>query len=79
MEIYVIIDNTLITSVNVSEFYRIFTFRFSFCPAPFDTQLMNFIWKYVFLIIQDKFTAQLHRGSLKYRFYFENSRSFKSV
>ena len=30
MEIYVIIDNTLITSVNVSEFYKIFTFRFSF-------------------------------------------------
>ena len=29
MEIYVIIDNTLITFVNVSEFYRIFTFRFS--------------------------------------------------
>ena len=79
MEIYVIIDNTLITSVNVSEFYRIFNFRFSFWAAPFDTQLMNFIWKYVFLIIQDKFTAQLHRGSLKYCFYFENPRSFKSV
>ena len=39
---------------------------------------MNFIWKYVFLIIQDlccKFTTD--RESQKYCFYFENSRSFK--
>ena len=36
------IYNTRITSVNVGEFYRIFTFRFSFW-ALFDTQLMNFI------------------------------------
>ena len=41
------IYNTRITSVNVGEFYRIFTFRFSFW-ALFDTQLMNFIWKYGF-------------------------------
>ena len=32
---------------DVGEFYIIFTFRFSFW-ALFDTQLMNFIWKYVF-------------------------------
>ena len=36
------IYNTLITSVNVGEFYRIFTFRFSFWALT-DTQLMNFI------------------------------------
>ena len=45
---------------NVSEFYETFTFRFS-SWAFFDTQLMNFIWKHVFLIIQDlrpKFTSQ---------------------
>ena len=34
--------NTRITSVNVGEFYRIFTFRFSFW-ALFETHLMNFI------------------------------------
>ena len=36
------IYNTRIISVNVGEFYRIFTFRFSFW-ALFDTQRMNFI------------------------------------
>ena len=44
----------------------------------FDTQLMNFIGKYVFLIMHDlrcKFTTD--RESLKHCFYFENSRSFK--
>ena len=50
--------NRSITSVNVGEFYRIFTFRFSFWAAHFRMHLMNFIWKYVFLIIQDTFTAQ---------------------
>ena len=52
--------NTRIASVNVGKFYRIFTFRFSFW-ALFDMQQMNFIWKYVFLIIPDshsKFTSQ---------------------
>ena len=34
--------NTRITSANAGEFYRIFTFSFSFW-ALFDTQLMNFI------------------------------------
>ena len=51
--------NTRITSVNVGEFYRIFTFRFSFW-ALFGTQLMNFIESMVFLTIQDlrsKFTT----------------------
>ena len=33
--------NTHTTSVNVGEFYRIFTFRLNFW-ALFDTQLMNF-------------------------------------
>ena len=33
---------TRITSANAGEFYRIFTFSFSFW-ALFDTQLMNFI------------------------------------
>ena len=36
------IYNTCITSVNVGEFYGIFTFRFSFW-ALFDTLVMNFI------------------------------------
>ena len=45
------IYNTRLTSVNVGEFYRIFTFRFSFW-ALFDTQLINFIWKYVALYIE---------------------------
>ena len=61
-------------SANLIGFY----FRFSFW-AFFDTQIMNFIWKYVFLVIQNlrsKFTTQ---RSLKYCFYFENSRSFKWV
>ena len=52
--------NTRIASVNVGKFYRIFTFRFSFW-ALFDMQQMNFIWKYVFLIIPDshsKLTSQ---------------------
>ena len=44
--------------MNAGEFYRIFTFRFSFRGTLFDTELMNFIWKYVLLIIQDNFTAQ---------------------
>ena len=55
-----------------------FTFRFSFW-AFFDTQIMNFTWKYGFLVIQNlrsKFTTQ---RSLKYCFYFENSRSFIRV
>ena len=37
-----LIVNTRITSVNVGEFYGIFTFRFSFW-ALFDTQLLN-VW-----------------------------------
>ena len=48
-------------SVNVGEFYRIFIFGFSFW-ALFDTQLMNFIWKYVYVIIQDlRFTFTTQR------------------
>ena len=46
-----------ITSATAGEFYRIFTFSFSFW-ALFDTHLMNFIWMYVFDDL----------GSLKYRF-----------
>ena len=43
-------DTALITSAkDIGDFYRIFTFRSSF-RTLFDTQLMNFIWKYVFLI-----------------------------
>ena len=46
----------------------------------FDTQLMNFIWKYAGFsdysrFVRCKFTTD--RESLKYCFYFENSRSFK--
>ena len=37
-----LIVNTRITSVNVGEFYGIFTFRFSFW-ALFDTQLLK-VW-----------------------------------
>ena len=70
-------QTTRISSANVGEYYRIFTFStfftFSFW-ALFDTQLINFISKYVFLIIQDLRSKLLHRGSLNYRFYFENSR-----
>ena len=39
--------NTHITSVDVGEFYRIFTLKFSLW-ALFDMQLMNFILKYGF-------------------------------
>ena len=50
------IYNTRITSVNVGEFYRIFTFRFSFW-ALFDTQLMTFISKYGFQDLRSKFST----------------------
>ena len=52
---------TPITFTRMSAYFkRIFTFRFSFWALSY-TQLKNFIWKYVFLIIQDlrsKFTTQ---------------------
>ena len=55
-----------------------FTFRFSFWVF-FDSQIMNFIWKYVFLVIQNLRAKFIPQRSLKYCFYFENSRSFKWV
>ena len=57
------IYNTRITSVNVGEFYRIFTFRFSFW-ALFDTQQMNLIESMVFLIIQDLRSEFTTHGSI---------------
>ena len=65
------IYNTRITSVNVGEFYRIFTFRFSFW-ALFDTQLMNFIWKYG----SSDYSSLQHTG--QYCLYFENLRTANS-
>ena len=55
-----------------------FTFRFSFWVF-FDTQIMNFIWKYVFLVIQNLRSTFTTQRSLKHCFYFENSPSFKWV
>ena len=55
-----------------------FTFRFSFWVF-FDSQIMNFIWKYVFLVIQNLRAKFITQRSRKYCFYFENSRSFKWV
>ena len=49
---------TRIISANVGELYRIFYFYVQFLGA-FRQQLMNFVWKYIFLITQDlrsKFT-----------------------
>ena len=63
------IYNTRITSVNVGEFYRIFTFRFSFW-ALFDAQLMNCIWKYGF--------SNYYNTEDQFCFYFENSRAANS-
>ena len=63
--------------MNVGEFYRIFAFRFSFW-ALLRCAANEFYLKVCFLIIQDlrcKFTTD--RESLKYCFYFQNSRSFK--
>ena len=72
--------NTLITSVNVGQFYSIFTFRFSFWRhLSMRSWWILFESMFFWSLIQDNFTAQLRGVSLKYCFYFENSRSLKSV
>ena len=61
--------NTRITSMNVGQFCRIFTFRFRFW-AFFDSQLMNFIWKYVFSDYS-RFEVQVYNTKGQYCFSFK--------
>ena len=48
MEIYVIIDNTLITSVNVSEFYKIFNIQVQLLGGTFQYAADEFYLKVCF-------------------------------
>ena len=68
---------TGIKSVNVGEFYRKLTFRFSFQHFSIHSMskwiLFQGMFSWLFKICALYALSILHSGSLKYCFYFENS------